>query len=46
MRYDVSDSCEAYRAFGTLADFDRLIAAAHERRLKVILNFVPNHTSD
>jgi alpha-glucosidase len=44
--YDVSNYCEVHRAFGTLADFDRLIAAAHERRLKVILDFVANHTSD
>ena len=44
--YDVSDYCEVHRAFGTLADFDRLIAAAHEWQLKVILDYVPNHTSD
>ncbi len=44
--YDVSDYCDIDPVFGSLADMDRLIAAAHERDLKVLLDWVPNHTSD
>ena len=44
--YDISDYCDIDRRFGTLADFDQLLKAAHERGLKLILDFVPNHTSD
>ena len=44
--YDVSDYCDIDPVFGDLAAFDRLLDAAHRGGLRLILDFVPNHSSD
>ena len=44
--YDISDYEDVAPVFGTLADFDALLEAAHDRDLRVVLDWVPNHTSD
>ena len=44
--YDIADYCAVDPAFGTMEDFDRLSEALRRRGIRVILDFVPNHTSD
>jgi len=44
--YDVADYYDVNPDYGSLADFDQLVARAHELRLKVLCDHVPNHTSD
>jgi alpha-glucosidase len=44
--YDISDYCAVDPLFGRMADFDELLDALHANGLKLILDFVPNHTSD
>ncbi len=44
--YDVADHTGVDPRFGTLDDFDRLVAAVHERDMRLLIDLVPNHTSD
>lgn len=44
--YDIKDYCDIMDEFGTMEDFDRMLAKAHELGLKIVLDLVVNHTSD
>ena len=44
--YDVSDYRDVDPLFGTLADFDAMVTRAHELKIRVLVDLVPNHTSD
>ena len=44
--YDISDHCAVDAALGTLGDFDELVARAHDLGLRVLVDIVPNHTSN
>ena len=44
--YDVADYCDVDPIFGTLADFDAMLEGAHARGIRVIVDLVPNHSSD
>ncbi|KUP05011.1 oligo-1,6-glucosidase [Bacillus coahuilensis m2-6] len=44
--YDISDYKDIMEDFGTMEDFDRLLKEVHHRGMKLIIDLVPNHTSD
>src|ERR1700719_1694161 len=44
--YDIADYTAIDPQYGTMADFDRLVKEAKARHIRVIMDFVPNHTSD
>ncbi len=44
--YDVSDYCSIHPKYGSLADFQELVTQAHRRSLRILVELVPNHTSD
>ena len=44
--YDVADYTDVDPQFGTLADFDAMLAEAHARGIRVVIDWVPNHSSD
>lgn len=44
--YDISDYQAIMKEFGTMEDFDRMIAGIHERGMRLVMDLVVNHTSD
>jgi alpha-glucosidase len=44
--YDVSDYTDIHPMFGDMETFDKLLTEVHERKLRLVLDYVPNHTSD
>ena len=44
--YDISDYEDIMTEFGTMEDFDKMLSAAHERGIKIVMDLVVNHTSD
>src|SRR5450432_4848709 len=44
--YDIADYTGIDPLFGTMADFDALVSATHESGFKLILDLIPNHSSD
>lgn len=44
--YDISDYRDIMDEFGSMADFDRLLKSVHDREMKLVMDLVPNHTSD
>ncbi len=44
--YDISDYYNIDSVYGGMTDFEKLISEAHKREIKVIMDYVPNHTSD
>jgi alpha-glucosidase len=44
--YDISDFCDVHPDFGTFEQFDEIVEQLHRRDVRLILDFVPNHTSD
>lgn len=44
--YDISDYCAIAPEYGTMADFDTMLKEAKKRNIKIVLDFVMNHTSD
>lgn len=44
--YDISDFVNIDKRFGTMKDFEELLKATHNASMKIIMDFVPNHSSD